>query len=96
MVKYDSASHLLQFKKSIQLNGETFYTNSSEISLKDFDEVTRQFIISMAKQIVNFANGHDFIVENVQNLKKGTNPSKEPIQEEKDAEATLSVPTQSE
>lgn len=58
MVNYDSKSKSLVYKMVYQLNGTTLYSQATEVSLENFDELTRQTIIAVAKISVNFANGN--------------------------------------
>jgi hypothetical protein len=58
MVNYDSKSKSLVYKMVFQLNGQTLYTQATEVSLSQLDEVTRQVAIAVAKMSVNFANGN--------------------------------------
>lgn len=58
MVNYDSKSKNLVYKMVYQINGETLYSQSTEVSLDKLDEATRQIVIAVAKISVSFANGN--------------------------------------
>lgn len=65
MVSYDSATHCLTFKKQFLIEGEATWTSGVSVNLQEFDESTRQFIIALAKQAINFANGHQMIMKHL-------------------------------
>lgn len=62
MVTYDSKTKTLVFKKIFIIDGESTWTQGVSVELNKFDEATRQFIIALAKQAINFANGHQMVL----------------------------------
>lgn len=70
MVSFDSKTKTLTFKKQYNLNGEVAWSAGVNVDLSHFDEVTRQFMIGLAKQAINFANGHKTIEHHVRAANK--------------------------
>ena len=58
MVSYDSKTHSLKYSMQFTFNGIKTWTQETVVDLQQFDEKTRQFMIALAKQSINFANGH--------------------------------------
>lgn len=90
MVTYDSKTKILTFKKQYNLNGETAWSAGIDVDLNHFDEKSRQFMIALAKQAINFANGHKTIEHHILAANKAevkeSNSDTKPISEEKKPE----------
>lgn len=69
MVNYDSSSKTLVFKKQYIVDGNVTWTQGVSVSLQEFDEATRQFIIALAKQAISFANGHEMVLAHLKRSK---------------------------
>lgn len=63
MVSYDSLRKCLVFKTMFQINGVKSWTQGVDIDLSKQSEETRQLVIAVAKQAINFANGHKIVVD---------------------------------
>lgn len=70
MVSFDSKTKTLTFKKQYNLNGEIAWSAGVNVDLSHFDEPARQFMIGLAKQAINFANGHKAIEHHVKAANK--------------------------
>ena len=70
MVSFDSKTKTLTFKKQYNLNGETAWSAGVNVDLSHFDEPARQFMIALAKQAINFANGHKTIEHHLSEANK--------------------------
>ena len=90
MVTYDTKTKILTFKKQYNLNGETAWSAGIDVDLNHFDEPARQFMIGLAKQAINFANGHKTVERRILAAKKAevkeSNSDTKPSPEEKKPE----------
>lgn len=93
MVTYDSKTKCLSFKRILQINGEPFYSHSVDMQLENFDELTRQVAIAVAKQAINFANGHKI---NELNLVAKTVNRKEPVVKDETSPPQVATPKEEE
>lgn len=90
MVTFDTKTKILTFKKQYNLNGEVAWSAGIDVDLNRFDEQTRQFMIGLAKQAINFANGHKTVEQILFAAKKAevkeSNSDTKPSPEEKKPE----------
>lgn len=95
MVNYDSKTKTLIFKKMFINDGQPTWTQGVTVSLTEFDEATRQFIIALAKQAINFANGHEIVLAHLKRSKevKTTDEKPESDKENQSEVAKLSGET---
>lgn len=87
MVSYDSSSKTLVFKKQYIIDGNATWTQGVSVSLQEFDEATRQFIIALAKQAISFANGHEMVLAHLKRSKDAKATQEKANSDEEKAEA---------
>ena len=95
VVNYDSKTKTLIFKKQFLNEGEPSWTQGVTVSLENFDESTRQFIIALAKQAINFANAHQMVFVHLKRSNGAMHPEEKPkSDEEKTDDVNTSKETQ--
>lgn len=74
MVHYDSKEKTLVLMKSYLIDEELTTTKGVAISLAHMDEKSRQYCIAIAKELINFANGHEINHERLKKLVRVDTP----------------------
>ena len=96
VVNYDSSSKTLVFKKQYIVDGNVTWTQGVSVSLQEFDEATRQFIIALAKQAISFANGHEMVLAHLKRSKDAKTTEEKAVADKEKVDTVKTDETNSE